>query len=342
MKKFVQKTREIFKKIVLPMCGFLVLTSLVLSLVVPVNAQTNVQSPGGVLNQLDTKIGLPSYNTNANANASIESGASNITSAIWFAIDFAKYVMGTIAIFMIIVSGIKLITSGRQVDTVADKQKENLKYAIIGLIVIIIADQIIQVFWGAQGEIYRSQAELLDAAKQGSETIKGVYNFMEYFAAALAILMIVIAGFRLVIGAGNEEVQGKVKKQITWAVIGLVVIGISEFAVKDVLFPSQGTTLPNTVVAAQFVVHLTNFISGFAATIAAIMFIYGGYLYVTAFGKEDNTGKAKKVFIGATIGLLLALAAFGIVNTVVTLQPLPGGEKAGSSAPASLPTNPGQ
>ncbi|MFA5829431.1 MAG: hypothetical protein WC843_02975 [Candidatus Gracilibacteria bacterium] len=341
MKKFVQKISEILKETVIPLCGFLILASLVLTLTVPANAQTNAQSPGGVLNQLENNIGLPTYNTNANANASIESGASNITSAVWYAIDFAKYVMGTIAIFMIIVSGIRLITSGRQVDQIADKQKENLKYAIIGLLVIIIADQVVKVFWGAQGEIYRSQAELLDAAKQGTETIKGFYSFMEYFAAALAILMIVIGGFRLVIGAGNEEVQGKVKKQIMWAVVGLIVIGISEFAIKDVLFPSQGKTLPNTVVAAQFVVKLTNFISGFAATVAAIMFIYGGYLYVIAFGKEDNTAKAKKVFIGATIGLLLAMAAFGIVNTVVTLQPTTGSEKAGSSSPASLPTNPG-
>ncbi len=35
--------------------------------------------------------------------------------------------------------------------------------------------------------------------------------------------MIVIAGFRLVISVGNEEVQQKVKKQLMYAIIGLVV-----------------------------------------------------------------------------------------------------------------------
>jgi hypothetical protein len=73
------------------------------------------------------------------------------------------------------------------------------------------------------------------------------------------------------------------------------------------------------------------------------MYIYGGYLYVTAFGNEESTGKAKKVFIGATIGLLLAMAAFGIVNTTVKLEnqigPSTGAAPVGAGAPSSLPTS---
>ena len=34
------------------------------------------------------------------------------------------------------------------------------------------------------------------------------------------------------------------------------------------------------------------------------MYIYGGYLYVTAFGKEDNTGKAKKYLLEPRLGFI--------------------------------------
>jgi len=50
--------------------------------------------------------------------------------------------------------------------------------------------------------------------------------------------------------------------------------------------------------------------------------MYGGFLYITAAGKEENTGKAKKVLFGAVIGLVIAMAAYGIVNTVIKVEPL--------------------
>ena len=50
--------------------------------------------------------------------------------------------------------------------------------------------------------------------------------------------------------------------------------------------------------------------------------MYAGYLYVIAAGNETQVGKAKKALIGAIIGLIIAMAAFGIVNTVVKLEPI--------------------
>lgn len=315
--QFTKQFSKFFKEIFAPLMFILAVISLVLSLQLPVFAQ----SPGGILEVIGEKTKLPSYQTAGHAGASYQQGASNITSAILFAIDFLKYVMGSVAIFFIIYSGIRLLTAAKQVEDVATKQKEHLKYAIIGLIVIMVADQFVRkVFFGEQGEVYASKTTLQEAAKTGTELIRGIYNVFEYFAASLAVLMIVISGFRYVSSGGNEEVQKKAKKNITWAIIGLMLIGIAEFAVKDIIFPKQGTTLSNVENAKKLIVNLTNFVSGFVATLSVIMYIYGGYLYVTAFGKEDNTGKAKKVFIGATIGLLLSLGAFALVSTTVNLQ----------------------
>jgi len=111
------------------------------------------------------------------------------------------------------------------------------------------------------------------------------------------------------------------KKVITWSIAGIVLIGISELIVKDIVFPQQGTQLPDVVRAQQLIVNITNFISGFIATVAVAMFMYGGFLYVTAVGKEEQTGKAKKVLFGAAIGLIIAMAAFAIVNTFIKLDP---------------------
>jgi hypothetical protein len=133
--------------------------------------------------------------------------------------------------------------------------------------------------------------------------------------------MIIISGFRLVTSGGKDEEIAKSKRNITYAVVGLMLVGVAELVVKDIVFPKEGAQLGDVNKAKELIVTLTNFISGFIATITIAMFMYGGFLYVTAAGKEDQAAKAKKVLIGATIGLLLAMAAFALVNTVITLQP---------------------
>ena len=55
-----------------------------------------------------------------------------------------------------------------------------------------------------------------------------------------------------------------------------------------------------------------------AIPIAAIMFLYAGFLLVTAGGAEAKT-KAKGIFTNAVIGLALAAAAWLIVRTVLSI-----------------------
>ncbi len=308
---------KIWKELVRPFLLFIAITAVLLTVTVPVNAQT----ASGVLQNIGKGTGLPSYDTNGHANASSEQGARNITSAIYYAGDLVKYIIGTLAVVMIIISGIKLVVAGKGSEEESGKQKENLKYALIGLVIIMVADVFVKnVFFGAQGEIYSSKTTIQEAAKAGSEQIKAIYRFMSYFAGAVAILMIVISGFRYMTSGGNEEIMGKTKKQVTYAVLGLVFIGIGELVIQDIIFPNQGSQLPDIEKLKHFIVNLTNFIAGFLSTVAFVMYMYGGYLYVTAFGNEEAAGKAKKIFTGATIGLLLALVAFAIVNTTVKFE----------------------
>jgi hypothetical protein len=275
------------------------------------------------LSGLSQQIKLPSFQEAGHAEASYESGASNITSAILYAVDLLKYMMGTVAVMIIIAIGVRLITAGKNIEEISPKMKEALKYVLIGLVVIIMSQEVIKgVFFGEQGEVFRSQTDIQLAAEKGTEELRGLYRMMELFMGTIAVLIIVVTGFRLVTSGGNEDVVNKSKKSITYAVIGLIVLGLSELFVKDIIFPKQGSSLPDVVRAQQQIVTMTNFASSFITLAAIDMLMYGGFLYVTAAGKEDNTGKAKKVIFGAVIGLIIAMAAYGIVNTVIKVEPL--------------------
>jgi hypothetical protein len=54
-----------------------------------------------------------------------------------------------------------------------------------------------------------------------------------------------------------------------------------------------------------------------AVVLSAILFAYAGFQYVTAGGNEGKTGNAKKLFTDVIIGLVIILAAWLIVDTIM-------------------------
>lgn len=53
--------------------------------------------------------------------------------------------------------------------------------------------------------------------------------------------------------------------------------------------------------------------------IAAIMFAYAGFELVTSGGSTEKRGIAKKVFLNALLGFILAIAAFLIIRTILSI-----------------------
>jgi len=266
--------------------------------------------------------------------SSVESGADTLTSIIFIALDFIKYILGAITVIFVTITGVKLVVSGSKADEEFDKAKKALKYIIMALVLVIISDELVtKVFFGEYGECIASSANAQQCAQEGATIIKGLYSFVLAMVASIAIFMLVYSGFRMITFYDNEEELNKYKKQIVWAIAGLVLAGIAEFAVKGVVFPEAGERLFDVDAGIQLVSQLTNFAAGFIAAGSFVILFYGGYLYVASFGNEELTGKAKKIIMGAIIGMLIALVAFGAVTTVASLS---SGREAGSPVEASL------
>ncbi|PIZ75121.1 hypothetical protein COY05_05180 [Candidatus Peregrinibacteria bacterium CG_4_10_14_0_2_um_filter_38_24] len=77
------------------------------------------------------------------------------------------------------------------------------------------------------------------------------------------------------------------------------------------------TSLTQSSDVREFVIKIVNFALGFLGLIAVLIVIYGGVLYLTAGGQEENTGKAKKAIGYAVIGLIIVVGSFAFVNTVI-------------------------
>jgi hypothetical protein len=62
---------------------------------------------------------------------------------------------------------------------------------------------------------------------------------------------------------------------------------------------------------------ILNYFLTFLGFVATIMVIYGGILYVTSAGNDDNVGKAKKILLYAATGIILILISFALVNAIL-------------------------
>lgn len=68
-----------------------------------------------------------------------------------------------------------------------------------------------------------------------AEIITAVINFILQFAAALAVLMIVLGGIRYITSAGNEDALKQGRNIVLYAIIGLVIIILSFVIVNFIL-----------------------------------------------------------------------------------------------------------
>ena len=83
--------------------------------------------------------------------------------------------------------------------------------------------------------------------------------------------------------------------------------------------------------ARKLIVSIVNYALGFLGLLAVIVIIYGGFMYVTSMGKEEQSGTGKKAITYAVIGIIIILMSFAIVNTV--LQAGGGNSSTNGAAP---------
>lgn len=59
-----------------------------------------------------------------------------------------------------------------------------------------------------------------------------------------------------------------------------------------------------------------SFFLGFLGFVAVAFIIFGGYLYVTAAGNQEQTDQGKKIIMYAAVGILIIFISYAIVNTL--------------------------
>ena len=84
-------------------------------------------------------------------------------------------------------------------------------------------------------------------------------------------------------------------------------------------FGTVNTQIAGTTASANdSITGIFNNLALFIGLIAVVYGVYGGYLYLTASGEEEQTKKAKTIFKQVAIGILIIFLAYSIVTTLLS------------------------
>lgn len=231
---------------------------------------------------------------------------------------FLSLILGPVALMALFLAGYQLVTAQTAASEEMQKQKMNVVYIVIGLILFWLSgDFVYQYLFRAEGSYLLDPDQAILVATDTVQQIKSLLNLFLAFSGAGAILMLVIASLRLVINPGTDDVIEQQKKLVGYTALGIIIIGLADNLVNRIVFPSGGyepISVGNFELELQ---GLSNYALGFLGVIIFVTLIIGGVMMVANFGNDDIVSKVKTSIKNVVIGAFVAFSAYTIVATLL-------------------------
>lgn len=251
-------------------------------------------------------------------------------------VDNVKYIIGAVAIIMAIYAGFRMVTAGGD-EAVYTKQRTTFVWSIIGLAIVGLAGEmgkILQVGCDpssttpcVEGGFLKDPNAIIRASTLFNQRTQIIIVFIKYFVGAIAVIMIIRNGLRMITMGSAEDKLAQDKKNLAYSVIGLILIILADTVISNVFYKIDLTRYPSVGGAAPAVdaargvselVGITNFIVTLVGPLAILAMIIAAIMYITAAGKEEQTNKAKKLMFASLLGIIIIYGSFAIVSTFVS------------------------
>lgn len=103
-----------------------------------------------------------------------------------------------------------------------------------------------------------------------------------------------------------------------FSLISLLLISHPNILRAAELYNPLDPTSTGTVTIDTIIGRLITSLLGVTGSIALLMFVYGGFLWLISAGEPDKVKKGKEVMKWAILGLVVIVGAYVIVSTIVT------------------------
>lgn len=183
-----------------------------------------------------------------------------------------------------------------------------ITYNILGILIAIG-------LFSPQPAFAQTQTALGEVSTFG-EFISLIWSYGSQIVIALAVFFIVLGAFFYVASAGNDERVSQGKQMIFGSFIAILIVIFSGVLIRTLHKPAEGSTGYLTDIPTV-INNATNILIGVIGAFSVLMFVYAGFMYITARGDVDKVNKAHGAIRYAVYGLIIGVLAFTIVNTLV-------------------------
>lgn len=81
-----------------------------------------------------------------------------------------------------------------------------------------------------------------DGTTEANRLIKNIINVFSLVVGVVAVVMIIVGGFRYITSGGNDSSVSGAKNTILYAIVGLVIVALAQIIVRFVLTRATTTT----------------------------------------------------------------------------------------------------
>ncbi|MFA6604048.1 MAG: pilin [Patescibacteria group bacterium] len=139
-------------------------------------------------------------------------------------------------------------------------------------------------------------------------------------AATLLLLPLLLAGLTLGLAIPNPTpvlAQATVEAPGTKAPLQKGLKGLTDDKSYADTFAKNAGIDTGTASLETIIGTIIRSLLGLLGTVFVVFIIYAGYLWMTAQGDSDQIGKAKKIILNASVGLVIILLAWSITEFVL-------------------------
>ncbi|MFH1410220.1 MAG: pilin [Patescibacteria group bacterium] len=245
-----------------------------------------------------------------------QSGEELAISFVLNLIRIVRNVVGGVALIMGVLYGVRLVISRGQEDVIT-KQKTNFLYALLGFIILIVSENIAQIFNPERA----TTAQLIDF-NAARDQLRDIVSYMKWLLGSIAVLMSTVSAVRLVTAQGEEEEVTTQKRNLTWSFMGLLLVLLASNIVNAIYVvrgPDETAAAAPQAAIGEFtgIIRLLLVLLG---PMAIVFTIYAGYMYLTALDNEERANKAKRMIIEGVVAIVMIFGAYALVNTLTSAE----------------------
>jgi len=243
---------------------------------------------------------------------------------LWFSVlGTIKLVLQWLLIIFIVYTWWQMVWSMWSDEEDLSKSKRQLRYSVVALLFINMPGSLYNAFNKKDHEIiwnkptwwtfiWWQENMFFDWFNFGYTFWDQVVGFLEVIIFAIAVIILIYEGLKLISSRWREERVTEAKNKIVYTMLALVFVWVIE-AWKIFAFDFKVSTITNIFW------ELADLALFFAGPVAFFFLTLAAFYYITSAWDEEKVKKAKSIVINTILATLILLAAYTILLDLAKL-----------------------